>query len=178
MPYRTYVQEPAVTIPAGYEVTDEPGCLTIAWRATGQPLPWAANAFVGMCGILLAHLVLDHRWLLFYLPLTVILGLVALGQLGDRVHVEVRGFALRVAKSPLSTQTRCLAAGEIDQLYCVMHHGEKKHTYELWCQLRGGGRLRLLRRLDTAGAALYLERVLERRLGIADRPVEGELARR
>jgi len=178
MPYRTHLQRHAVSIPAGYEVSDEPGCLTISWRVRDQPPSRSSSWLAGVGGLLIAHLLIDQRFLLFYVLLMLIVGLVALVQTDDRVQVAVRGFSLVVSKSPLAPQARTFAAGEIDQLYCVLQHGEKRHTYELWVELRGAGRLCLLRRLDTAGAALYLERVLERRLGIADRPVEGELARR
>jgi hypothetical protein len=176
MPYRTYLQPPS--IPAGYEIIDEPGCLTISWRARGQPAPSSVWWFAGMCGIVVAHLLVDPRDILFHLLATLILGLVALVQIGDRVKVAVRGCSLVLSRSPITPQARVLTAGEIAQLYAVQQHDEKKHTYELWCQLRGGGRLRLLRGLESADAARYLERILECRLEIPDRPVEGELARR
>lgn len=169
---------PGTAIPEGYDVVDRPDLLRIAWRVRDPPWPSAVGAFAGLCTMIVVAIVLDSDEVVALCAAAVVCGVVALWQLGDRVQLEVRDHRLLIARSAVSrTWPRTLARGEIDQLYCVVQHDETRHSYEIWCRLSGGGRLRLVRGVETAEAALFVESALERRLGIPDRPVDGELPR-
>lgn len=100
----------------------------------------------------------------------------------NRTAVLLEGDRLKVVHAPLPWPgARNLAAADLDQLYCREQVTRGKNgttvTYEVHAALRGGGTVRLLSGLESPEQALFVEQQLEARLGIRDRPVEGELAR-
>jgi len=71
---------------------------------------------------------------------------------------------------------------EIEQIFCLERKHRGKHgysyTYEVHFADHMGKQRKLLTGLSKPEQALFLEQKLESFLGIADRPVDGELARR
>lgn len=65
---------------------------------------------------------------------------------------------------------------DLAQLYCDEQVGSKgSRTYSLNAMTRGSDKIVLLKALPDADQALYLEQLLERRLGLTDQSVAGEL---
>ncbi len=92
---------------------------------------------------------------------------------GDEVKVETRGRIRWLAD-------RVIPSHAIEQLYCREHGGDRSNsppTYSLRVVLKDGEKRKLISGLSN-GAALYLEREIEKRIGIEDRPVRGESRKR
>lgn len=72
-----------------------------------------------------------------------------------------------------------LTASNVDQFFCEMRVRHGKHsvtyTYTLCAVSKDGKKLRLIKNLRQPDEALWMEYELEKALGIADRPVPGEL---
>ena len=99
-----------------------------------------------------------------------------IGQLVNRTVVEVSGDQLHVQSGPLSLRAPpSLSRDEIVQLFCVAMPRGQGISYEVHAQLSGGATAWLVLGIDDPERAFYLERAIEERLGIVDRPVEGEM---
>lgn len=73
--------------------------------------------------------------------------------------------------------SRTLPGRELTQLYGQEIRGNKgRVSYSLFALDKQGRKEKLLSNLDDKDQVLYLEQALERRLGIEDSPVDGELA--
>jgi hypothetical protein len=111
--------------------------------------------------------------------------LVTLGRLFQRTVVEVRGGELAWWTRPFTLSREVyLKAAQIDQLASVQEWHQagrdavtQYQMYGVSVFLKDGTRLKLARHLPEAGDALFLEQQIERALGLADRPVGGELPR-
>jgi hypothetical protein len=74
-----------------------------------------------------------------------------------------------------------IAVANLDQLFCVRVHAHvgaaRMYRFHVAVLDRSGRRVILVPNLESRTEALYLERTIERHLGIADRPVRGELGK-
>lgn len=100
----------------------------------------------------------------------------------NRTHITADPGRLRIRHQPLPWPgNRELPVSELEQLYCEEHVSRTRNgtsvSYTLNAVLQGGRKLTLLKRLQDPGQAIYLEHAIEKHLGIANRPVPGELRR-
>lgn len=91
--------------------------------------------------------------------------------------LHVSRAALRVSHSPFPWIGRHVPARDLEQLWVDEEHHRNDYTYRLRARVRGRN-ITLVRFIPDASAALHLERRIEQFLGIADRPVEGEIIAR
>jgi len=74
-----------------------------------------------------------------------------------------------------------IAVANLDQLFCVRVHASvgaaRLYRFHVVVLDRSGRRVILVPNLESRKEALYLERTIERNLGITDRPVRGELGK-
>ena len=102
----------------------------------------------------------------------------------NRTLLEVSRDSLTIRHGPLPwTGNRTLTRRELTQLYGleVVHTSKGRRTgssYNLCALDREGRKVVLLSGLEEKEQVLWLEQALERRLGIEDTPVEGEVAAR
>jgi hypothetical protein len=87
---------------------------------------------------------------------------------------------LSIQHGPIPARgNRALSGEEISQLYCkersTSSKGGVSRAYEVRAILVDGRQLTLLDKLPSPDQALFIEQELERRLGIVNQPVEGEL---
>lgn len=107
-------------------------------------------------------------------------GYAALALLLNKTTIKVEGNELSVRSGPLRwAGNKTLDASQISQLYCaeyVAYQQNKQPVYrfKVHAMMLDGSRVDLIPGCEDAGQALYLERLLERHLGIEDRPVKDE----
>ncbi|WP_224249137.1 hypothetical protein [Hyalangium gracile] len=99
----------------------------------------------------------------------------------NRTRIEVGRNQLSIRHGPLPWPgNRDVPGRQFTQLYGVenvrTNKGNQTYTYELKAVERSGKTVTLLSGLTEKNQILYLEQTLERRLGIEDEPVEGEVA--
>lgn len=105
---------------------------------------------------------------------------VALALLLNKTTIQVEGNELRIRNGPLRWPgSKTLDASRISQLYCteyVAYQQNKQPVYrfKVHAMMLDGSRVDLIPGCEDAGQALYLEQLLERHLGIQDRPVKDE----
>jgi hypothetical protein len=101
----------------------------------------------------------------------------------NRTVLEVNEGRLTVRNGPLPWfGNRDLDVSEVEQFYSeeVMSRGRQgsvSYTYKVCGLLKGGQRVTLLDSLPKRDDALFVEQLVEKYLGIEDRPVSGELPR-
>ena len=168
--------------PRGLEVSESSDRLRIAWN-------WDVSfaellGAVITLGLVIWSLVkmddppiavVASAWFLGAFGVWLLLRVVA--QILNQTNVEVRGGRLTIDSKPFGRRYE-LVGSEIAQLYCTMATSKHSAWYALHALMRDGERLPLIDEVPEAERAFYLERELERRLGIADAPVAGEVARR
>ncbi len=98
----------------------------------------------------------------------------------NRTRIFVNMAELEIKHYPLPWPgNRVVPRHEIEQLFCEekLTHNKNgvSHTYDLSAVMRDGKRLKLVSGLDKPENALFLEQRIEGYLGIADRPVAGEM---
>ncbi|QRN96083.1 hypothetical protein JRI60_44830 [Archangium violaceum] len=98
----------------------------------------------------------------------------------NRTRIEASRDELHIQHGPLPWPgNRTLSARQLTQLYATEVRGNKGSvSYTLLALDRRGHKVELLSGLDDKDQVLYLEQTLERRLGIEDDPVDGELGTR
>ncbi|ADO72726.1 hypothetical protein [Stigmatella aurantiaca] len=106
-----------------------------------------------------------------------------LAGLVNRTKIEVSRDRLTIRHGPLPWRGNLNVLGRrFTQLYGVetvaSNKGRDTFTYELIGMERSGRAVKLLTGLTEKDHVLYLEQILERRLGIEDAPVDGEIATR
>ena len=107
-------------------------------------------------------------------------GYAALALLLNRTTIKVEGNELKVLNGPLRWPgTKTLDASQVSQLYCEEYVAYKQNNspqyrFKVKAILLDGARVDLIPGCEDAGQALYLEQLLERHLGIEDRPVKDE----
>lgn len=94
----------------------------------------------------------------------------------NRTRITVVDGMLTIRHGPLPAfGNRVLATDDVSQLYCQLVVGSKgSRTYNLNAVMKTGAEVKLLRNLPDAEQALYIEQILETRLGIIDVAVGGE----
>lgn len=105
-----------------------------------------------------------------------------LTQFVNSTTVDVTAGRLRIQHGPLPLLgPQDVDVRQLEQLYCkeVVHRGRGAPAvrYTLFARTRSGRSIKLVQRLPDAEEALFLEQQIERRLGIQDRTVRGELRR-
>lgn len=168
-----------VPLPNSFRVEELAGCLRISWK---EPLGGPLVGLVFWLGLGLAPAFHGlPMYLAAYALVALGLAYVLLAKLVNLSSVEASGGRLRIAHGPLPVPWRCtrtLLAVEIDQLACSSFKWRNSTSFSL-CSLSWGDEdyTTLVFGLAEPQQALYLEQQFERRLGIADRPVKGELIR-
>jgi hypothetical protein len=184
-------ERPTAPLPARFRAVELPDSLSVEWR-------WLTSKTVMLAFFCVAW---DSALLGFYpralasgnlgailfpiahVAVGVWLTWQVLAQLFNRTRVEVEAGVLSVRHGPVPAFKRnfTLAGATLKQLYVkerVSGSGsDRSSAYDL-CALTDDGReLIVLPGLDEPDQALYLEQQIERRLGIADREIAGELPR-
>jgi hypothetical protein len=95
----------------------------------------------------------------------------------NRTFVEVVGAEIRVTHRPLPFPgNRRVQVMDVRQLFCVERPRQKgSPTYAVMARLASGREVTLIPGLSTGREARFLEERLERRIGLANQPVPGEL---
>jgi hypothetical protein len=170
-------------IPRGLEVEDTPGELRIEWEWRVSPVEIITAVVAG--GLLIPILAGSND-----IPRLAI-GAIVMGaavlvllyrivaQAANRTIILVRDRRLEIDNRPIALRrSHSFHASDIDQIYCVAAWNRYSTWYELWAQLAGGEKRRLVHEIADVKRAFFLEREIERHLGIVDRPVKGEVPRR
>ena len=95
--------------------------------------------------------------------------------------IERSGYEIRLTNGPIPTLgNRRISVHDIVQLFCERTQSKSRNngtqeTYTLLAVMRDGSRIKLLSN-KSAGHVKFLEREIERRLGLKDQPVAGEMA--
>jgi hypothetical protein len=100
----------------------------------------------------------------------------------NRTIIEAGTTHLAIRHTPLPWRgNREIPVSELEQLFCEEHVTRNKNgsttSYSLNAVLQSGRKLGLVKGLPGADQALFIEHALEKHLGIANRPVPGELRR-
>lgn len=96
--------------------------------------------------------------------------------------ITVNKRALTITHGPLPWPgNKEIQSHDLKQLYCKEHlsasRRSSRFSYEVHAILRNGQQEKLLKGLEDAEQALYMEQEIERFLEIEDQPVRGELSR-
>jgi hypothetical protein len=179
-----------VPAPPRWAIDEVPGALNVSWRwfkPSGLmmiPFTLFWNGILSVFAVattegfkhperLLIGLAVPHVW--------VGLGLVwfCLATLFNSTRIRAGSGALTVHHGPLWWPgNRKLEASEVTQLFVVGRDGRRGNsTYEVCAVMRDGRKQVVLKGLESADEARFLEHSLERALRIQDRPVAGELKR-
>jgi hypothetical protein len=94
----------------------------------------------------------------------------------NTTRIAIENGALSVRHGPLPWPgNRDVAIASIVQLFCREHVGNKgSRSYSVNALLKQGTTSTVLKGLTDAEQALYIEQIVEKRLGIVDAPVAGE----
>jgi hypothetical protein len=94
----------------------------------------------------------------------------------NTTRIAIENGALSVRHGPLPWPgNREVAIANIAQLFCREHVGSKgARTYSVNALLKEGTTSPVVKGLNDAEQALYIEQIVEKRLGIVDAPVAGE----
>lgn len=171
-------------VPKGLEVDDAPARLRISWE--WRVKPGEAVGVLLILALIVPVLASGNGGEPTLVVCVVLLGTLGLAlayrvakQLRNRTVIEVTRDSLDVRTGPISMSAPlALSRREIDQLFCVALSARHSTIYQLHAQLTGGKRQCLLDEIDDVERAFFLEQAIERRLGIEDHPVTGEVPRR
>jgi hypothetical protein len=187
------VVRPKAALPSRFKV-DEDGIHTrISWRWFGLQhlfliffcIAWD-SFLVTWYGIALTQEDTPIIMIIFpiaHLAVGVGLSYYTLTGLVNRTRVEVSRNELTIRHGPLPWRGNLdLPGRQLTQLYgeeiASTNKGTTTYTYNLLAVDRTGRKVTLLTGLTEKDQVLYLEQTLERRLGIEDAPVDGEVATR
>jgi hypothetical protein len=94
----------------------------------------------------------------------------------NTTRIAIESGVLSVRHGPLPWPgNRVVAIASIAQLFCKEHVGNKgARSYSVNALLTDGTTSKVLKGLTDAEQALYVEQIIEKRLGIVDAPVAGE----
>jgi hypothetical protein len=179
-----------IPLPAGLRVDDDGRTLTIV-KPWSRTLGCFFLVFAALWnGITWTGLVLgfssQEPWTtrLFMVPF-ILVGLAtaysALVGLLNRTVIRVDQERLTVTMAPIpSFGNRRFDVGALDQLWVTEYvayqqNNVPQYRFSVEALLKDGTKKRLMGGLEVADQALYLEGLLEKRLGIVDRPMEGEI---
>ena len=166
------------------EVSETPERLLIAWKWR-LSLGVLFATFVFLAFPIVVGIAADELpgAIIFSMIIIGLIGLVGLfqvaAQIANRTEIRVTDAELSIETGPVSIDPRkTWARAEVKQLCCLMRKGKYTVWYALAVELVNGTRVDLVGLIDQAERAFFLEREIARRLGIEDRPVEGEVPRR
>src|SRR5688572_9753133 len=190
-----------VPLPKNMSMAEGPSSLTIVRRWKFTPLLGFMMVFAGFWNLIVSVFVFaplfgdgatwegtDQKvspafmWL-FLTPFILIgfgSGYATLALLLNRTRVSIEGMRLTVKHGPIPWfGNHVLDAAEISQLYCTQYVSHKSNNQEVHrmcvnALMSDGARIELVKGLEDAGQAFYLEQEIERHLAIEPRPVEGE----
>ncbi|RCK79399.1 MAG: hypothetical protein OZSIB_0039 [Candidatus Ozemobacter sibiricus] len=188
-------EKPVPPRPSSLSVDETPARLTMtfSWRSPVLvfliPFTIAWNGFlVFWYGFSLTQVPLSNplAWLLLVFPLAhVAVGLALLYScltvLFNSTTITVDRQSLRVRHGPIPTTGNIeLSVEQLDQLFCRAEtttdsDGDKSTRFSLHVLLKNGLRRDLLTGQVDRDLLRYMEYMIERHLGIQDRPVEGEI---
>jgi hypothetical protein len=166
---------PLVPVPKDFDVAEDGDALTVRWRwrrGSGVvAVMWAA--LTAAVVILTAVARTFSVWLVLG-PLLTYLGL---ARALNRTTLRATADGLRISHGPFPLRRGVrVPRRELEQLYVDLIDGREQPFEFALCAVDHQGRKRtLLEGLPQRDQARWLEVELERRLGIAPRPVEGEL---
>jgi hypothetical protein len=97
----------------------------------------------------------------------------------NRTVIDVNNTSISIRHGPLPCSSgQQVKANELDQLYVPEKVTRNKHgatySYDLWAITPSGLQIKLLKDMPDPRQAKYLEKAIENRLGIVDRPVPEE----
>ena len=107
-------------------------------------------------------------------------GYAALALLLNKTTISVAGTELKVSHGPMRWPgAKTLDAAQVGQLYCSEYVSYKQNNQPVYrmkvhAMMLDGSRVDLISGIEEVNQALYLERILEKHLGIEDRPVRDE----
>jgi hypothetical protein len=179
-------------LPARFQVDDNDGATRITWRWftpahiflllfclawDGFLVMWYGIALFTDAPLIMSLFPLIHVAVGVGLTYTTLSGLV------NRTTIEVSRSQLTIRHGPLPwTGNRTVPGREFTQLYgeeqAKTNKGNTTYSYNLIALDREGRKVELLSNLTDKDQVLYLEQTLERRLGIEDAAVDGEIAAR
>lgn len=108
-------------------------------------------------------------------------GYAALGLLLNRTVIGLEGGRLSVRSGPIPWPgNKDVETTSIEQLFCIEYESYRQNNvpqyrFAVHAVTREGGKMKLITGMEQAEQALYLEQLLEKHLGIEDKPVRGEL---
>ncbi|HEX7901634.1 MAG TPA: hypothetical protein VF950_28000 [Planctomycetota bacterium] len=109
-------------------------------------------------------------------------GYAAIALLLNKTTIKVEGTELKVSHGPMRWPgAKTLDAARIDQLYCAEYvaytqNNRPQYRMKIHALMLDGSKVDLISGIDEINQALYLEQILEKHLGIEDRPVRDEYA--
>jgi hypothetical protein len=180
-------------LPSKFKVEDDGGATRITWRWfnplqhifmlffciawDGFLVMWYGIAFAAGGPLIMKIFPLVHVAVGVGLTYSTITGFL------NRTTVEVSRTRLTIRHGPLPwVGNRDVPGRQFTQLYgeetAKTNKGSTTYTYDLIALDREGRKIKLLSGLTEKDQVLYLEQTLERRLGIEDEPVAGEVAAR
>ena len=187
-------EQPDVPLPKGMVLSHDGGGFTIKWRWIsvhhifmvffcmfwdGFLVFWYSIALFGSTA--------GGRTMMLLFPLLHVgvgIGLTysTLAGLINRTRLEVRSGKITVRHGPVPWRGNVdISTGRIDQLYVQRGKRMRRRgggVFKVSAMLDDRSEIVLLRGLDTLAQAIFVEKRLEQRLGIDDRPIAGELGRR
>ena len=107
-------------------------------------------------------------------------GYAALALLLNKTTIKVEGTELKVSHGPMRWPgAKTLDAAQVGQLYCTEYVAYKQNNSPVYrmkvhAMMLDGSRVDLISGIEDVNQALYLEQILEKHLGIEDRPVRDE----
>jgi hypothetical protein len=107
-------------------------------------------------------------------------GYAALALLLNKTKISVEGTELKVSHGPMRWPgAKTLDAAQVAQLYCAEYVAYKQNNSPVYrmkvhAMMLDGSRVDLISGIEEVNQALYLEQILEKHLGIEDRPVRDE----
>jgi hypothetical protein len=178
-----------IGIPDRFAVHDNGSAFSIQWkwpRFVALPLAVFSIAWDGFLiswysGVLRQDNV--PSVMIFFPIAHVVLGLllpyVALAFLLNSTFVEIEGGELRIRHRPLPFPgRRTVRVIDVQQLFSVERTGRKGSvTYDVMARLASDRETKLVGGFSSEREARFVEERIERRLGLADRPISGELRR-
>lgn len=193
----------AVPMPRNIVVAEGPGSLTILRKWKAGAIGFFFLVFAGFWNLIVSVFVVAAAtgkefksesgtpvsggfiWL-FLTPFILVglgTGYAALALLFNRTRVTIEGTRLQVEHRPFRWfGHQVLDASQIGQLYCTEYEAYKSNNQPVYrmcvtAQMKDGSRVALIKGIEDAAQAFYLEDLIERHLRVADRPVAEEYKR-
>lgn len=187
-----------VPMPSAFAVDESASGLTIVRRWARGPA-WFFLFFSGFWNLIVSIFVVaaagggfkdesggaaDGCFIWLFLTPFILVGLgtgwAALALLLNRTRIEVRKGEISVKHGPVPWPgAKTLRTEELDQLYCTEYvaytqNKVPQYRFALHALMKSGDRDKVAQGMETPEQGVFLEHLLEKHLGIEDRPVEGE----